>query len=272
MRTGVMTYIDNSGAGLSPGLWKDCPIDEINGNNNNGYGFFDDFNDIAYTVPTTEANFGRYRGFSSTGGVLANMATELGGVLTLGSDGDNEGSSIGQVGFPYKISLSNKSLWFECRVKSSTISDTKHGILVGLVGATAITTTRSVLTAIEPIAADGTIVDTNFVGFHRLEGDGDYFNTVYKADGVTQVTVKDNAKVIVADTYVKLGMYWNYFTGILTFYADGVALPDTYTMASGAGTDFPNDVTLGLVMAVLNATGTTPGNAYIDWWACYQLR
>lgn len=235
-----------------------------------GYHDFDDFLALPYTTPTTEANYGRYRGFSSTGGVLGDN-DEIGGGLILSSDGDDEGASFGDFAFPYQISRSHGKLWFECRVKTSTIDDAKHGILVGLYGRFAITTTRSVLTAIAPIAAAGTIVDSNFVGFHRLEGDGDQFDTVYRADGVTQVTVGANAVTIVADTYVKLGFVFDPRNYVLTFYKNGVKLADSYTVVAAAGTDFPNDVRLGRVMAVLNATASTPGQSEIDWWRVAQL-
>jgi hypothetical protein len=135
------------------------------------------------------------------------------------------------------------------------------------------------LTATVPIAAAGTLSDNNFAGFHRLEGDGDQIDLVSKADGVTQVTVDDDAlptaDVLVADTYIKLGMVFDPLDingkNNLVFFANNLRLATDYTMASGSGTDFPNDVGMGLAFAVLNATGTTPGTSTIDWWRAAQL-
>jgi hypothetical protein len=127
------------------------------------------------------------------------------------------------------------------------------------------------LTATVPITAAGAIADVNIVGFHRLEGDGDQFDTIYKADGVTQVTVQADAAVIVADTWVKLGMVFDPSNNSLSFYRNGVKLSTTYTVVAAAGTDFPNDVRLGFVIAVLNATASTPGSSEIDWVRIAQL-
>ena len=255
---------DNSQTGPSGAIWKDCPIADIIEDPNIGYYFFDDFLAIPKTPPTTEGNFGIYKAFSSTGGTIVDGA-EVGGSWALGSDGDDEGASIHTGATPFKISLSNAKLWFEARVKSSTIADTKHGFFVGLMDSTA-------LTATVPLTAAGAIADVNIVGFHRLEGDGDKLDTIYKADGVTQVTVQTDEVTLVADTYKKVGFVWNTANGKMEFYDDGVLQSTTYTMVSGAGTDFPNDITMGLVFAVLNATGSTPGTAEIDWWRCAQLR
>jgi hypothetical protein len=127
------------------------------------------------------------------------------------------------------------------------------------------------LTATSPITALGAIADINIVGFHRLEGDGDMFDTVYKADGVAQVTVQADAITLAADTWVKVGIVFNPLNNELSFYRNGVKLSGTKIIPSVAGTDFPNDVRLGLVIALLNATGTTPGSSEIDWWRAAQL-
>ncbi len=254
----------NTDRGPSPAIWGSCPVEQLMAGTKDGYHFFDDFLGGPRVAAGAEgAVGGDYRGFADTGGTVA-VGDEVGGTLVLSSDGDNEGASFRLSNAPFQISRSHGKLWFEARIKSSTITDTKHGIFLGLLEDVA-------LTATVPIAADGTLADKNFVGFHRLEGDGDAVDTVYKADGVTQVTVAADAVTLVADTYVKLGMIYDPTNFKLTFYKNGVALADTKTIPSAAGTDFPNDVRLGLVVAVLNATGTTPGNSEIDWWRCAQL-
>lgn len=199
--------------------------------------------------------------FGSGGAPVATL-DEIGGGTTISSDGDNEGASIGMMGKPFQISRSYKKLCFEARVKTSTITDTKHGLFLGLIDAAA-------LSATVPIAAAGTLADENFVGFHRLEGDGDAFDTVYKANGVTQVTVGADAVTVVADTWLKLGFVYepSDSNGVyyLTFYKNGIPLADKKQIPSAAGTDFPNDVRLGFVFALLNATASTPGTSTIQW-------
>jgi hypothetical protein len=270
--TNIVTYAGNQGTNdvndadskFSPFIWKDCPIREIEDGTIEGWYDKDDFMSFVPVSAGAVASFGGYYGFADTGGTVV-VADEVGGAVTLSSDGDNEGASIARQVKPFQISRSHGKLWFEARVKTSTITDTKHGFFLGLID-------TATLSATVPIAAAGTLADENFVGFHRLEGDGDQVDVVYKADGVTQVTVEaDSLDVaLVADTYTKLGFIYNPADYVLTFYQNGVKTT-SYTVVAAEGTDFPNDVRMGFVLAVLNATGTTPGSTTIDKFRIYQL-
>lgn len=264
----------------SPSIWADCPFEAIRTGFTSGSWLWDDFVSFNKTAATTEGNWSANQGYaqfaSATGTLTA--GTGQGGEVVLGATEDNEGVSFRTLAVPFKISRATKKFWFECRIKSSTITDTKHGIFVGLLE-------NAALTAILPIAADGTLADNNLVGFHRLEGDGDKFDTVYKANGVTAVTVGTDAVTLEADTYVKLGI--KYDPGVdpfvhdptlagnnkflFKFFANGVKLTDHKQIPSADGTDFPNDVGLGLVLAILNATGTAEGTTTMDWWRAAQL-
>lgn len=218
-------------------------------------------------LPTTVAAYMGGLVFTDTGGVFTHVQTSgEEGDVKVSSDGDNEGANFSQGIETFSIIQDAGELVFECRFKTSTIANTKHGIFLGLMEAH----TQS---ATVPIAAAGTLADANFVGFHRLEADGDYVDTIYKANGVTQVTVKADAQILVADTYIKLGMVFNRGgDNELRFYVNGFELPDTYSVPSSAGDDFPNDVQLGVSYAVLNATGTTPGDTHLSWLRCAQKR
>lgn len=247
----------------SPSIWADCPALEIEAGIKDGIHIYNDFGNGPLVAAGAEADYAGCRGFASTGGSVADGG-EWGGTLVMSSDGDDEGAGLRTGCAPFQIDIGQGKFWFEARVKTSTIADTKHGIFLGLTEAAAITATS-------PIAADGTLADINFVGFHRLEGDGDYFDTVYKANTVTKVTVASDAVLIVADTYIKLGMVFDPKTNVLTFYKNGVPLADSKTIPAADGTDFPNDVRLGVLMSVLNATASTPGSSEIDWWRAAQL-
>tara|TARA_R110000868_G_scaffold142082_3_gene359183 strand:+ start:358 stop:1179 length:822 start_codon:yes stop_codon:yes gene_type:complete len=270
--TNIVNYGGNQGTNdvndadskFSPFIWKDCPLREIRDGTTEGWLDEDDFMSFVPVPAGSVATAGGYYGFADTGGTVV-VGDEVGGSVVLSSDGDNEGASIARQTKCFQISRSHGKLWFEARVKSSTITDTKHGFFLGLID----TCTQS---ATVPIAAAGTLADENFVGFHRLEGDGDQVDAVYRADGVTQVTVEaDTLDVaLVADTYTKLGMIYNPADYVLTFYQNGVKTT-SYTVVAAAGTDFPNDVRLGFVFAVLNATGTTPGSSSIDKFRIAQL-
>jgi hypothetical protein len=267
-------YKGSAGAGLldvsrgpSQAIWADCPILELMAGVTDGIHIFDDFTNGPRVAAGAEASYagygGGYRGFADTGGSVVD-GNEVGGTLVLSSDGDNEGASFRTSVASFQIARTMGKLWFEARLKTDSIGDTRHGIFIGMMADAA-------LTAVLPITAGGAIADVNIVGFHRLENDGDKFDTIYKADGVTQVTVEADATAVVADTFIKLGFVFDPKTAVLTFYRNGVKLANTYTVPTAAGTDFPNDVRLGLVIAVLNATATSPGAAEIDWWRCAQL-
>ena len=268
--TNLVQYAGNQGSNdvndadgkFSPFIWKDCPIREILDGTVEGWIQEDDFTEFVPVPAGAVANCGKYLGFASTGGAVA-VTDEIGGVVTFSSDDDNEGASIAFASKPFQISRSHGKLWMEARVKASNITDTTIGFFVGLID-------TATLSATVPIAAAGTLADENFVGFHRLEGDGDKVDAVYRADTVTQVTVEADAGTLVADTYIKLGMVYNPDTYVLTFYVNGVSV-DTYTVVAAAGTDFPNDVRMGLVFALLNAAGSSPGSAKLDKWRCVQL-
>jgi hypothetical protein len=253
----------DTGRSPSPSIWSDCPVLEIISGSADGIFYHDDFENGPRVAAGAEAVAGRYRGFADTGGSVVDGG-EIGGTLLLSSDGDNEGASFRTSTAAFQIARNLGKLWFECRVKSSDITDNKHGIFVGFMA-------DNVLSATIPITATGTIADVNIVGFHRLESDGDQFDTIFKADGQAQQTVQIDAASIAADTYVKLGMVFDPKTNQLSFYRNGVRLANAYSVVAGLGTEFPNDVRLGLVIAILNATATAPGNCEIDWWRAAQL-
>ena len=252
---------------LLSGFWNDCPIDAIRNGSVDGVYVFDDFAiggsaGSAFSVATN----GLYQAYTSSGGAIAAVAGP-GGALAFSSDGDNEGAAIVSSTPSLLISTAAKTAWFEARIKTSTIADTKHGFFCGLIE----TITASVTV---PIAAAGTLADQNFIGFHRLEGDGDMIDCVHKADGQTQATDLADAITLVADTYVKVGIKWHAGDSNLYFYKNGVVVKTLAGSAVGSAASvvtFPSDAYLGLCFAVLNATGTTPGNSSLDWWAMSQL-
>lgn len=250
----------------SAGLWHEVDADMAR----RGL-WCEDWNDFdtnpgaTTAVPTSVAPYFKGLVFTASGGTFTRVDTE-GGVVNVGSDGDNEQASFSQGTEPFKIIQGAGELIFECRFKTSTIANTKHGIFIGMMEAHS-------QTATVPIADDGTLADANYVGFLRLEADGDKLDTIYRANGVgsTFVTVKADAITLVADTWIKVGMSFNRDgNNKFIFYENGIELPDTKAIPSAAGTDFPNDVRMGVAFAVSNATGSTPGNAELDWMRCAQ--
>lgn len=266
----------NSSAAWSGSIWQDCPVQAIRDGQTPGALWEKTFNTEPITPPTTEGNWGDMAFFSDTGGTATADTTEVGGGVAIGSDGDNEGASMRTVIVPFKLILTGGDFWAEWRMLTSTITDTKHNIFCGLMENTA-------LSAIVPITAAGALADKNLVGFQRPETartvagtGGAIMNAVYKCDGVTAVTVQSDAATLVAATYTNLGLKFvpkrNVGPGLgyLYWYQDGVKVAQKQ-VPSAAGTDFPNDINLGFVFAVLNATAATPGTSTIKKVRMAQL-
>ncbi len=200
--------------------------------------------------------------FGSDGGAIAAVAgVGLAGGIKLSSDGDDEGVVLRKQIAPFKLSRANKRFGYEIDLQCSTITDTKNSVFVGLMEDVA-------ATAIIPITASHALADKNLVGFARLAGDGDKFDCVYKANGVTAVDVLADAVTIVAATRLRLGISYTPFSDFdesgrywLRFWKNGRPIAEAVKqIPSTDGDDFPNDIGLGLVIAVLNATASTPGD------------
>lgn len=254
----------------SPAIWGDCPISAIRNGSIPGIHFKDDFDNFspAFTVPTTEGNYGIYKAFTSTGGTIKPATQVRGGVITLGSDGDDEGASIATVNNPFKIVRADGKFWFEARIKVDTIAVTKYDAFIGL-------GENMTLTATVPITATaGAMADKNFVGFLRpgtsTTGDGSILRFCYKADGVTAVTIEDVASTFEADTWLKVGMTFDPGDNYLRAYVNNEVRATKKLIPTSAGTDFPNDVMMGLLAACLNTAAITSLFS-IDWWEVAQL-
>lgn len=267
----------NTSAEWSGSIWADCPVEALRDGQRAG-GFYEEaFNTLpGGTIPTTEGAFRNGAFFSSTGGTCVGDTAETGGGWAMGSDGDNEGAGYRCGMAPFKIILTGGDFWAEWRMLTSTIADTKHNIWSGLMADTSIT-------AIVPITAAGALADTGLIGFQRPETakagagtGGATLNAMYKASGVTAVTVQADAGTLVANTYTNLGLKFipkrniGKGAGYMLWFQDGVQVASKLWITA-AGTDVPNNVALGFVFSVLNATGTTPGTSTIKKVRMAQL-
>ncbi len=229
--------------------------------------FFLDFKGVMTTIATGDFNTeaGPMEAYADTGSTIADGDEVNGSLLFTTDNTDNDQIVIGgKVGLFQIARGNNKPLAFEARVKTTSVANTISGMFVGLLEANAVATDV-------PLVDAGTLADTNFIGFHRLEGDGDALDIVYKADGQTQQSFTD-AKVIAANTYYKVGFYWD---GVETikFYFDGIE----YAAARISGTTlldaatFPDDVRFCVAFGMNNAVG---GIAVweVDYIRCAQKK
>lgn len=261
------TGIANTTSKWSPSVWNGFPIEGIRNGLVDGIVQEWHFGTLQpYGTGAAEAYLDQgLLVFGSTGAAGTYFAgPNLDNGYNMLSDGDNEGMGLRSQLVPFKLSRASKRFAFEIVLEDDTITDTKHGFFAGLIE-------NSAITATSPIAAAGTLADLNFVGFHRLEGDGDKLDCVYKANGVTQVTVAADAVTLAVDTEVRLGMTYGQrpdfdtnsrFT--LRFWNNDLPIASgNKVIPSTDGDDFPNDIALGFIVTLLNATGSTPGSLTI---------
>lgn len=304
MATGVVYGPGNIAADTSrkrsPSIWSDCPIQAIREGQVDGYYFEDDFLSIPKTPPTTEGNFGQYKAFTSTGGIIQD-AVAPGGVVAIGSDGDNEGAVIGPGIFPFFLNTSAKRFWFEARIGFVKVADsTTAGMcdaFVGLADSTAFTATSPIgATSSGTGSGLSVMADVNLVGFLRsaglTAGQGASLSTIYKANGVTAVAVGSLTYTSLAASVsavgglgattppaamtnmVKVGMRYDPVDNYLRFYFNGVEDANKKLLTGPLGTDFPDDVYLGLVLGQINNganANSIASGVYIDAWAAAQL-
>lgn len=249
----------------TPDVWQGIQVNSIRQGGVDGIvweRYFATFKPYA-DVNAAEAYWDQGCMIFGSGGAPAAVATGLGqtGGMTFSSDGDNEGIGVRSNTALFKLARASKRFAYEVVLSTSTIADTKHGFFVGLTEATAFSATV-------PIAAAGTLADINLVGFHRLEGDGDKLDLVYKANGVTQVTTVADAIDLAADTDVRLGITYDNLrpdfdtndSYIMRWWKNGRVIASGYKKIPNTdGDDFPNDVSLGFGFSLLNATASTPG-------------
>lgn len=258
----------NSGRGLSPNVWAKFMKDLDSGNR--GFFHLEQFKAFPKHDSTASGTFtgrlGNFSAFMAQGATIV-PADVAGGALICSSDGDNEEIVLAPGAAPILLSSASPLAVFEARLKTSTITDTKHGFFCGLIESHLAATGTIIATA-------GTLADKNFIGWHRLEGDGDKLDVVYKADGQTQQSLITDAHTLVADTFVKVGMVFDPNAkpaNRIAFYFDGVRQSTFVTQALMDAATFPDDIALGMAFALMNATASTPGSTTLDWMAMGQL-
>lgn len=260
--------------GPSPSIWGTCPVLEFTEDPSKGYHVFERFllpPVLVTPTITTQALYGNgLKAFGDTGGTIlstAGASTGVGGGIVLLTDGtDNDALAIATISLPLQIIRGGGNVWFEARFKTSTITDTTHSIFCGLYE-------QQTMSTILPIVAAGTMADANYVGFIRTEASsgGAVLRAQYKANGVTAVDITATAKTIVADTYYKVGLLYNDQTLKLKMFVDGAQVGSDYTLASAAGTDFPNDVPLGFCFAMHNgASAANLDKCTLNWYRMAQ--
>lgn len=267
----VVKYAEyNDGRGPSAGLWGDLPPDHDD--MNVGYGEEDDF--LHYTTTaTTVLNASGMPTFE--GDCTLTGSAVAGGALVLFGTTDNEEAALergGGAAAPYVISdtaAAARKLWFEARVKKSTIADAVGGFFVGLTSEGA-----GVADFMADSGAD--FADVDLIGFWNDPTDdsvSSHVHFVYQITGQAFATPIDTAATLVADTYIKLGFKYDPSAPTakrIKIYVDGVEQATYVTGTNIATATFPDGEELTKLIAIKQQSNTDM-TVSMDWWKAYQL-
>jgi hypothetical protein len=262
--------------GLSPNIWSRLAGGMLSPDGQlNGYFNGDDFTSFGDTYAVA-ANLGRYAGeagayrsYEDTGGSITQLATAVGGVVAIATDGTDNDEMWLQPGHATsvfgKIDVSAPKMFlFEARVKISSVADSTNWYCAMTEEGTA---------AADTISDAGALGDKDTVGFWVLEADGDALKYGWKKAGQTAVT-NAYSTALVADTFYKLGWAYDPSPHIspskrLTFYVNNVEQTSYGTDTTLAAATFPTGEELNFLFGHKNGSAAAKTSS-IDWWACYQ--
>jgi hypothetical protein len=268
---GSVTYVDGLSADTTRGpsgkMWQTCPWDRIARDPSIGHAYFTDFLGnfaLAANQAVTLLDEGVCGWTGATAGTITMDAGAPTGVVKLFTTTDNEDTGISILGGKNTagqlVFASNKKLWVEARVKFSNITDSKFGVFVGL-AEEALASTAGV------VANTGAMVDKDYVGFHRLEADGDAMDAVYNTalGSTSPVTHLADAATLVADTWIKLGIYCD--GSYVYYFVNGQKVGDPVALSA---TDFPDGEEMAFYIAQ-QAAHADDAITSVDWVRIAQL-
>lgn len=248
-----------SGAGLSPDIWDDCPIANMQVDPTLGIYVFDDF----AVAPVLTGWPYKITGTNGTFTALAGQMYGVARAATAGADNDEcEVACNNNVAGIIKADATH-NWWFEARIAIKQIT-VAQGIFVGLAEEAAVA---------DDFLATNTmdLADVDLIGFHYIAATdiAPVVRTVIQLNGGgTYAVVQTGILTAAAGTYVKLGM--KTVSGRTYFYVNGAPLTSS---ALNTATNYPLNQVMNRTLAVKSGdVAATTNYVDIDWWAAAQLR
>lgn len=256
----------NTGRGPSENLWYDCPTLDLIVDPNTGHFVRDEFLNVGATtapyqyVGDASPPFAGLAGDDDYGGIIRAAITNT---------DNNEaylasGNDIGTLGAIDTVANGGKKFWFECRIRTSYVTD--WGFICGLGGDT--------ICAADLINDNQTAIATSasFVGFRILTAAATKLDAVYLTASGSEVVALEEAGTIAASTWIKLGLKFDPSVGTagaLDWYVNGAKCA-VATQVTASTTSVPDGE--GLLFVFGAKTGTTAAvNLDCDWWQFAQL-
>jgi hypothetical protein len=226
-------------------------------------GWFEDFSRFRTGIPSTAEIY--WAGGWKAIGVITNgifgQADVAGSGLTLSTDAaDNDYLHMATMLLPFQLNAADLEFAFEARIKVASIADTKTDFFIGLGDS------MTLSTAVPITVTAGDLATEKFVGFHRDATDGDELNTVHNDAAAGHTILKNGVHTLVADTFVKVGMFKNSGSSKFSFFINGVEAIDSVLTTA---TNFPDGARLGLLVGQ-TAAAATGGLTTISWIKALQ--
>ncbi len=266
------------GRGLSPAIWQAYGF--IGGNHDDPSltpMFFDDFANLG--VMANDASQGGYWTHQDSGCTIQQCAAadnsegEFGILEVAGNDAHDDeaylemgGAVSGLVRIDSTVGERNV-VAFEARIKRTTVTDDHTCFAFGI--------GEPAFAAQDAITADsGVLAAKDFLGFQTLLESNEEIDAIYSIGGGSVVQIADNCGTAVADTWMKLGGVYDPMAASgkkIKMFIDGAEITADTAVTDAvitAGTAFPTDEEMTLVLLTRNNTGdTTAHPVYMDWWA-----
>lgn len=227
-----------------------------------GFQFFDDF--LTLPLDDTTANPSTAKWVSDTATGAITLPKVAGGVVAVACGGVDNNETYIQFGgagsdtcAPFSITdVSDKALWFECRVKAVEHAD--EGVFIGL---------AEEGSAAANFLADnsGVVADKDFIGFNILTATPAAWNITWRKNG--QAVQAAAAAAVNADDWHTFGFYFD-GESTVTFYIDGVAHATTATTSAAT---FPSAQLMAPIIAVKTGEGVAK-SVQVDYIRVVQAR
>lgn len=135
---------------------------------------------------------------------------------------------------------------FEMRVKKSSIADNNLALFMGLAEI------KAAGNNIFQVTDTAVMQVVSFVGFNTLHAAGETIQTSHATASGALATVQADVGTLVADTYIKLGIYCD--RKEVFFFVDGVQQSSSVLLTA---TDFPDGILLAPTWCTNDGTGVT---------------
>jgi len=293
----------SSTRGPTGAVWSDCPWTEFQNDPSKGMTFWDDFILTSSAIASNTGNMGGWSIYGSTGAQVNDAGVE-GGVVKIGSDGDDESavilSNTSTFRFVTTSTLAlNQKMWYESRWARSSITTDIADHFAGLMKPTL----SSGLPAVaQPITTtDDTLMTAgDFFGFHSNSNTATRggpteiaaafvltSGTINYPTNLTTLMASSSNSVLTAGGYVKTGWVFdpnapftrittatarqtagNIRKALLRFYINGLTTPAFLTsddIANATATQAFPTAFMAPVFAVGNTSAGATNTLNIDW-------